>query len=117
MTQRLNNLPTQTEIDELLRIAMSRHLFLGEALYVVSGYRTTQDKDDVCFPIFAAGQSLLWQHSGAGGCPGMPPPIWHKVPNLQIGRPYRVSDRRNAGMLYVRSIKLLNDHFIQQSNE
>lgn len=116
MAQRFNNLPTQLEIDELLRIAMSRHLFLGEALYVVSGYRTTQDKDDVCFPIFAAGQSLLWQHSGAGGAVMMPD-HWVKVVDLHIGRPYRVSDRRGAGMLYVRSIKLLNDHFIQQSNE
>lgn len=113
MTPRLNNLPTQIEIDGLLRIAMTRHLFLGESLYIVSGYRTTQAKDDVCFPILAEGQSLLLLHSGAGAFPGMPQPIWVKVPDLKPDRPYRVSDRRNAGMLYVRNVMPLDDALVK----
>lgn len=59
MTPRQNNLPAQAEIDALLRIAMSRHIFYNEPLYIVSGYRTTQAKDDVCFLVLAAGQSML----------------------------------------------------------
>ena len=108
MTPRLNNLPAQPEIDALLRIAMARHMFYHEPLYIVSGYRTTQAKDDVCFLVLAAGQSLLSIRSGAGGCV-YNSPHWVKVPDLALGRPYATSDRRDFAMLYVRSVALLED--------
>jgi hypothetical protein len=108
MTTRLNNLPAQPEINALLRVAMSRHIFYQEPLYIVSGYRTTQDKDDVCFLVLAAGQSLLFIRSGAGGCVCYSP-HWVKVAELEPGRPYATSDRRDFSMLYIRSVTLLED--------
>lgn len=107
--ERTHNLPSQAELNQLLRVAMSRHLYLGEALYVISAYRTQRDKSTSCFPVLAENQSLLHIRTGAGG-QMWAPPQYVKIKDLKERQLYALTDRQDSSLFYVRNCKAIDSY-------